>query len=125
MSGITLDAGALVALDRDSRQIITLLARAAERGHRITIPSTAFAQAIRNPARQVRLRKLVRQASTDLIPLDAKDATAVGLLLARTGTADVVDAHVVVCAKRSGQTIVTSDPKDLRRLAPTLRLLPI
>ena len=101
MSGITFDAGGLIALDRNDRRVLTLLARATERGMRITIPATALAQAIRNPARQARLCRLVRQASMDLIALDGPDATAVGLLLARTATADIVDAHVVVCAQRA------------------------
>jgi len=47
----------------------------------------------------------------------------VGLLLARTATADIVDAHVVVCARRAGQAVVTSDPADLRRIAPDVQLL--
>jgi hypothetical protein len=90
---------------------------------RITIPATALAQAIRNPARQSRLSRLIRQAGTDLIPLDGPDATAVGLLLARTGTADIVDAHVVICAQSAGQAVVTSDAADLRGIAPELQLV--
>ena len=109
MSGITFDAGGLIALDRNDRQVLTLLACATERGMRITIPATALAQAIRNPAKQARLSRLIRQIDTDLIALDGRDATAVGLLLARTGTADVIDAHVVVCARRAKQAIVTSE----------------
>ena len=123
MSGITFDAGGLIALDRDDRRVLTLIARATERGMRITVPATALAQAMRKPARQARLSRLIRQASTDLIPLDGPDATAVGLLLARTATADIVDAHVVICARRAGQAVVTSDVDDLRRIAPELRLV--
>jgi len=128
MSGFTLDAGALIALDRApdaqvARRVLALLARAEERKFRVTIPATALAQAIRNPARQVRLARLIRQPSTDLVSLDGPDATAVGMLLARTKTADIVDAHVVVCAQRTGQSVVTSDAADLRRLAPGLQLV--
>jgi hypothetical protein len=123
VSGVTFDAGGLIALDRNDRRVIALLVRAAERGARITIPATALAQAIRNPARQARLSRLIRQAGTDLMALDGPDATAVGLLLARTATADVVDAHVVVCARRAGQAVVTSDAADLRRIAPELQAL--
>ncbi|MGA3023956.1 MAG: PIN domain-containing protein [Bryobacteraceae bacterium] len=100
----------------------TLIARATERGMPITIPATVLAQAIRNPARQARLARLIRQAGTDLIPLDGPDAAAAGLLLARTATADIVDAHVVICARRAGQAVVTSDADDLREIAPELRL---
>lgn len=123
MSGITFDAGGLIALDRNDRRVLALVARAKELGMRVTIPATALAQAIRNPARQARLSRLIRQIDTDLIGLDGPDATAVGLLLARTGTADIVDAHVVVCARRANQPIVTSDAADLSRLAPDLQLV--
>ena len=123
MNGLTFDAGGLIALDRNDRRVLTLIARATEHGMRITIPATALAQAIRSPARQARLSRLIRQARTDLIPLDGPDATAVGLLLARTGTADIVDAHVAICAQRAGQAVVTSDADDLRRIAPELQLV--
>jgi predicted nucleic acid-binding protein len=123
MSGITLDAGGLIAIDRNDRRVLTLLARSTERGLRVTIPATALAQAIRNPVRQARLCRLIRQAGTDVVSLTGPDATAVGLLLARTGTADIADAHVAVCAKRAGQAVVTSDPADLRRIAPELKLV--
>jgi predicted nucleic acid-binding protein len=125
MSGITLDAGGLIALDRNDRRVVVLLARAMERGLRVTVPATALAQVIRNPVRQARISRLVRQAGTDLIALDGPDATAVGLLLARSGTSDIADAHVVVCARRTSQTVVTSDADDLRRIAPELALLTV
>lgn len=125
MSGITFDAGGLIALDRNHRRVLALLARATERGTRVTIPATALAQAIRNPARQARLSRLIRQSGTDLVALNGPDATAVGLLLAQGGTADIADAHVVLCAQRAGQGVVTSDAGDLRRIAPDLRVVVI
>jgi predicted nucleic acid-binding protein len=123
VSGITFDAGGLIALDRGDRRVLALLARVAERRMRVTIPATALAQAIRRPASQARLARLVRQPSTDLVALDGPDATTTGLLLAATRTSDIVDAHVVVCARRAEQIVVTSDPDDIRRLDPKLRLL--
>jgi hypothetical protein len=125
MSGVTLDAGALIALDRNDRRVIALLARAAETRARVTVPSTALAQAIRRPERQVRLARLVRQPTTDLVVLDRLEATHVGRLLMASGTSDVVDAHVVICARRADQLVVTSDPEDLRALDPTLATLRI
>ncbi len=120
--GVTFDAGALIALDRDDRRVVALLARAQETSARVTIPATALAQAVRNPARQARLARLVRQPATDVVALDRVDATGVGRLLAASGTADVVDAHVVLCARRTGQAVATSDPDDLHQLDPTLTL---
>jgi hypothetical protein len=89
----------------------------------VTIPATALAQALRNPTKQARLARLVRQPTTRLVALDGPDATSVGVLLAASRTSDITDAHVVICARRSGQPIVTSDPDDLRRLDPAARLV--
>ncbi len=125
MSGVTLDAGGLIALDRNDRRVVVLLARSAELGARVTVPATALAQAIQQPARQARLAKLVRQPTTDIVPLDGPDATSVGVLLAASRTTDIVDAHVVICARRARQAIVTSDPGDLRRLDPTATLVEV
>jgi predicted nucleic acid-binding protein len=123
MSGLTLDSGALIALDRNDRRVIALLARAREIGARITLPATALAQAIRHPSKQARLSRLARQPETEIVPLDGADATRVGLLLAARRTADVVDAHVVICARRNAQPIVTSDPDHLAHLDPEARLI--
>jgi len=123
--GVTLDAGALIALDRDDRRVVALLARAQETSARVTIPASALAQAVRNPARQARLARLVRQPTTDVVVLDRVDATGVGRLLAASGTADVVDGHVVLCARRTGQAVATSDPDDLHHLDPSLTLVQV
>ena len=123
--GVTLDAGGLIALDRDDRRVIVLLARAAETRGRVTVPASALAQAVRRPERQARLARLIRQPTTDVVALDRVDATHVGRLLAASGTADITDAHVIVCARRSGQRVVTSDPDDLRRLDPDLEVVTI
>jgi hypothetical protein len=123
MAGVTFDAGGLIALDRGDRRIVVLLARARETSARVTIPATALAQAVRRPEQQVRLARLVRQPTTDVIALDRVDATNVGRLLAASGTSDIADAHVVICARRSGQRVVTSDPGDLRALDPAVRLI--
>ncbi len=122
-TGITLDAGALIALDRNDRQVIVLLARAIETKSRVTVPASALAQAIRRPERQARLARLVRQPSTDVVALDRVDATQVGVLLAASGTSDIADAHVVVCARRAGQRVVTSDRADLTRLDSELEIV--
>ncbi|HET6873756.1 MAG TPA: PIN domain-containing protein [Acidimicrobiales bacterium] len=123
MPGVTLDAAGLIAVDRDDRRMIVLLARARETAATIVVPASALAQAIRRPEHQARLARLLRQPTTSVQPLDRVDATHVGRLLAVTRTSDVVDAHVVVCARRAGQRVVTSDGEDLRRLDPTIQLV--
>lgn len=120
---MTLDAGPLIQLDRDDRRVVVLLARANETAQPVIVPGSALAQAIRDPARQARLARLLRQPRTQVVPLDRVDATQVGKLLAASGTSDIADAHVVVCARRSQSRVVTSDPDDLRRLDPRLDLV--
>lgn len=125
MAGVTLDAAALIGVDRNNRHVVVLLARAGETGSHITVPATALAQAIRQPERQGRLARLVRQPTTDVVPLDRVDATNVGRLLAASSTRDIADAHVVVCARRARQNVVTSDAMDLRALDPSLGIIEI
>jgi len=121
-AGVTLDAGPLIQLDRGDRRVMVLLARADQTGARVIVPCTALAQAIRDPSRKARLARLLRQPLTDVVALDRVDATGVGRLLAASGSTDIADAHVVLCARRSYTSVVTSDPDDLRALDPTLAL---
>ena len=125
MAGLTLDAGGLIALDRNERRVLVLLARARETGARVTIPASALAQAVRHPERQARLARLTRQPTTDVVPLDRVDATSIGRLLAASRTTDVIDAHVVICARRAHQSVVTSDPDDLRALDPDVAVIAV
>lgn len=121
--GVTLDAGALIALDRNDRRVIALLEKAERSASRVTVPAGALAQAVRQPERQARLSRLIRQPTTDVVALDRVEAVSVGRLLAVSGTTDVVDAHVVICARRARQIVLTSDVGDIRRLDPQLEIV--
>jgi len=125
VNGITFDAGGLIALERNDRRVLLLLNAAPEDGDRIVVPATALAQVIRNPARQVRLWRMIQFDKTEVVPPDASHAQAVGALLARTGTSDITDAHVVLCAKGAGHAVITSDPLDLKRLDPKLQAIAV
>jgi hypothetical protein len=46
----------------------------------------------------------------------------VGALLGAAGTSDVVDAHVVLVAARTGAVVLTSDVDDLSQLSEQLPL---
>ena len=122
MSGAVLDTGALVALERGARAIDVLLIQARRQGATLTVPAGCAAQAWRDPRRQARLAKFLRGSNVDIVALDADDARLVGLLLASSGTTDVVDAHVAVCALRCGGLVLTSDPGSIRTLAPSVRV---
>ncbi len=103
--------------------MIALLARlAGEPQARLNVPAAVVGQAWRDGRRQSRLARLLSNPQTNIVVLDGPTARAVGVLLGRCGTSDVVDASVVVCASEHDQAVVTSDPDDLRRLAPGLSI---
>jgi hypothetical protein len=123
--GLAFDAGGLIALERQNRRVLGLVSSVLEGNGRLVIPATVLAQVLRNPARQVGLWRMIQLPSTDVVALDGRDAQAVGALLARSGTSDIVDAHVVICAQDSGFAVLTSDPSDIRRLDPELEIIPV
>ena len=114
MSDVVYDAGALVAAERNDRRFWL--------GHRIRleagvvpiVPAPVVAQVSRSP-RQAQLRRLLR--GCEVLALDEPTAHAVGQLLGRSGTADIVDATVVTVAIAEQAEIVTADRSDISRLA--------
>lgn len=122
-----LNAGFLISVDRDeepARALITAMQR-----RRIALHTTepVVGQVWRNGARQARLSAFLK--TVEVHPLD--DGRAVGLLLARSGTTNVVDAHLVVLALRLRDSVLTGDEADLNMLAdslpvnrPTIQLWP-
>jgi hypothetical protein len=68
---------------------------------------------------------MIQFDKTEVVPLDGSHAQAVGALLAQTRTSDIADAHVVICARTAGYAVITSDPLDMKRLDPKLRLITV
>jgi hypothetical protein len=120
--GVTLDTGALLALERGDGRMLALLQLLARRGGRIRVPAGVAGQAWRGGARQAVLARLFSSPQVELPSLDLAMARACGELCAASGTADVIDASVVVVAREHRHAIVTSDVADLRRLDPSARL---
>ncbi|CAN5558447.1 hypothetical protein BH24CHL9_BH24CHL9_13310 [soil metagenome] len=114
MSALVLDAGALVAIDRDDRETVSLVAVARADGFDLRTNGGVVAQAWRDGARQARLARLLR--ATDRREIGESVGRSAGGLLGRSGSSDVVDATVVLLAD-AGDRIVTSDPSDIARLA--------
>jgi predicted nucleic acid-binding protein len=125
MSGYTLDAGALIALERNDRRLVLLLREVLARDESIAVPAAVIAQVWRDGRRQARLARLLRTPEIEIVLLDELSARAAGQLCGASGTADVVDAMVVWCAHEREQAILTSDVGDFRRLAPDLKLIPV
>lgn len=118
MAGLTLDAGALIAAEKNDRRFWGFLRVAAQRGVVPTVPAAALAQVWRG-ARSARLAQLL--SSCDVEPLDEPLAKRTGILLGRTATADVADASIVAGAASRGDRILTTDPEDLVPLAQAAR----
>jgi hypothetical protein len=125
MSGLTLDAGALIAFDRNDRKLVALLKRALELGHSIAVPAGVVGQAWRDGRRQARLAGLLGSADVAIEPLSDRRAREAGQLCGATKTKDVIDASVVLCGKERGHRIVTSDANDLRRLDAAVELIEV
>lgn len=123
MSGLTLDAGALIAFERNDRAVVALLARALEVGFSIAVPAGVVGQAWRNGRRQARLARLLGADRVEIEALDDQRAREAGQLCGVAGISDVIDASAVLCARRRGHRIVTSDPDDIRRLDSSLSLI--
>ncbi len=122
MTALVLDAGALIALDRNDRNTWAMLRVAVEDGHSVDVPAGVIAQAWRDGTRQVLLVRALRHCNE--IPLDGAVARAAGLLCSKANTADVIDASVALLAagraRHTDVAILTSDPDDMSHLIGTL-----
>lgn len=115
MSALILDAGALVAVDRDDRAMIARLRVSQQAGLELRSNAMVVAQVWRDRhGRQVNLARLLR--AVDVRIVNQQDGLDAGVLLAAAGTADAIDATVVLLAA-PGDRILTSDPGDITVLA--------
>ena len=114
---LILDAGALIALDRDVRSMWTRLKAAQLSGAVPVTHAGVVGQVWRAGARQARLSRAL--AGVDIKPLDQRLARFSGELLAVAGGADVIDAAVVLLAE-DGDDIATSDASDLATLVAAI-----
>ena len=111
---LILDAGALLAYERGNRLVVGLLERAARNDVEVHTTTGVIAQVWRNDARQARTALLLRGISE--LELSSEQARRIGVLLAQSGTADIVDGSVVDIA-HDGDEILTTDPGDIAALA--------
>jgi hypothetical protein len=121
-SAVVLDAGALIAFERGDERMRALVRLALRTKCMLLVPAGVVAQVFRDGSRQARLCALLAGETTQVPALDRPLAEAAGRLCGRAGTSDVIDAAVVLTARRAHAPVVTSDVEDLRRLDPTLRL---
>jgi hypothetical protein len=112
---LVLDAGAFVAVERSDRDVVALVKRERLAGRSPITSGGVVAQVWRGGrGRQAPLARLL--ASVEVAPVDDSLGRRAGMLLARTGLSDAIDA-TVVCLAADGDDILTSDAGDLRTLA--------
>jgi len=123
---VVYDAGVLIAADRNERAVWADHRARLELGLVPVTTAPVVAQVSRRP-QQAQLRRFLR--GCDVQSFLAEQAHAVGALLGRAGTADVVDGHLAITAERTGLSVRTADQEDLELLSEHLptprRVLPI
>jgi len=87
-----------------------------EHRYSLAVPAGVVGQVWRDGRWQARLARLLGAEELDVEPLEDQRAREAGQLCGVKGTADVIDASVVLCARLRDHRIVTSDPADIRRL---------
>ena len=99
--------------------MIARLRIAQQHGVELRTSAIVIAQVWRDPeGRQAELAHLLH--AVDVRPVNEPLGRAAGILIAAAGTSDPIDATVVLVAA-DGDRILTSDPRDLKRLAASAR----
>ena len=115
MGGVTYDTGALVAAERDNRQMWALHAGYLTEEVIPTVPAPVLAQGWRGGSRQASLSRLLRMCDTE--PMSEDQARDVGVLAGKSGHDHIVDVCVVEGAVRRGDAVVTSNAIHIRTIA--------
>lgn len=119
MTALVLDTGALVAVDRGERRIAAKLRVAQQSGMDLRSTGVVIAEVWRDGrGRQASLARLLK--SVDVRPVDRRLGQDAGTLLGQAQAKDAADATVVAVAS-TGDRILTSDPRDIRRLVAASR----
>ncbi len=118
MSGVTYDAGALIAAEANRRDLWALHARALQRGRQPIVPAGVLGQTWRGGP-QAQLSRLLRGCRIE--DLTESRSRAAGTACARSGTDDVIDSCVVISALARDDLVVTSDPEHLAWIARGVR----
>ncbi len=119
MPALVLDSGALIAADRDDRELLAKLRVAERNGLELRSNGAVVAETWRvDGGRQARLARLLK--AVDVVAVDEVLGRQAGVLLGKSHANDPVDATVVAIAT-AGDHIVTSDVRDITKLVTASR----
>lgn len=117
---LVLDAGAFVAVERGDRDTVALIKRERLAGRVPLTSGGVVAHVWRGGrGRQVPVARLL--AGTEVVAINDDLGRRAGMLLARSGQSDAIDASVI-CLATDGDDVLTSDPDDLRALAESAEI---
>lgn len=114
MRGLTLDTGALIALEAKRFAMRKVLYTALEEDLSITVPAVVVAEWWRAGRREKERARLLRSVHVEA--LDKYVAMAAGIALGLVSKSTTIDALVMASAALRGDTVYTSDMRDLERL---------
>jgi len=112
--GLTLDTGALIALEADRLAMRKVYFAALAQGVRITVPTVVVAEWWRAGRREKERARLLRSVHVEA--LERHVAMTAGIALGLVAKSTTVDALVMASAALRGDTVYTSDVGDLERL---------
>lgn len=120
---LVLDAGALIAVERGNRPATMLVTEARSNEGLLVVPAGVVGQVWRGGARQALLARLLGGDGVVVEPLTDEQARAAGVLCGRADMHDVIDASVVLAARRHRAPVLSSDRGDLEALDPDVHVL--
>lgn len=114
MLGLTFDTGALIGLERRHHAMRKVYATAIANGVPITVPAVVVAEWWRAGLREKERAMILRSVRVE--PVTDHVARMAGVALGLVRGAGTIDAMVMASAALRGDSIYTSDPKDLTAL---------
>jgi predicted nucleic acid-binding protein len=112
-AGLTLDSGALIAVERRNRDVMALLKATIADRITLTVPAVVLAEVWRGGARSAPLARTLVDCFVE--PVDEAIARSAGAALGRAHSDQTIDSLVMASAARRGDRVLTSDPEDLER----------
>lgn len=118
--GFVLDTGALIPLEKPAKaRVLSLLIDRVGAQGQLVLSAGSIAEAWRASPRQTPLVVLLRRQHLAVEEITVPVAKSIGAFLETVSNGDdIVDAHVVMLARRHGLPVITTDPDDLRALDP-------
>lgn len=122
---ITLDTGALIAIERRRQRMLRVLRAAEQTATPVVVPAGVLAEWWREPPTE-RMRTLLEAFTIESV--DAERAKLAGRSMTAVPEATTIDALVMASAALRGGVVYTSDVEDLQRLGsyfPEVRVLSV